>query len=45
MGSINPLGRPISVDECADAALFLVSERAANITGLCLPIDGGYVAR
>jgi NAD(P)-dependent dehydrogenase (short-subunit alcohol dehydrogenase family) len=45
VGSINPLGRPISVGECAEAALFLVSEQAANVTGVCLPIDGGYVAR
>ncbi len=43
--SINPLGRPISASECAEAALFVVSDRAANVTGVCLPMDGGYVAR
>lgn len=38
-------GRPISVGECAEAALFLVSDQSANVTGICLPIDEGYVAR
>ncbi|MFH1169303.1 MAG: SDR family oxidoreductase [Chloroflexota bacterium] len=41
---IMPLGRGVTMDEIAEAALFLVSDRAANITGVALPIDGGYTA-
>ena len=29
----------------AEAALFLCSDHAANITGILMPIDGGYVAQ
>ncbi len=39
-----PLGRIATVEEVADAALFLASSLATHITGVCLPIDGGYVA-
>jgi NAD(P)-dependent dehydrogenase (short-subunit alcohol dehydrogenase family) len=45
VGSMHPLGRPILAEDCAEAAAFLVSDRAANITGALVPIDGGYVAR
>ena len=45
VGSMHPLGRPITADDCADAAVYLVSDRAANVTGVLLPIDGGYVAQ
>lgn len=41
----HPLGRPITAEDCAEAAVFLVSDRAANITGALIPVDGGYVAR
>ena len=44
-GSIHPLGRPVRAEDCAEAAVFLCSDLAANITGVLLPIDGGYVAR
>jgi len=44
-GAQHPLGRPITAEDCAEAAVFLVSDRAANITGVLLPVDGGYVAR
>jgi NAD(P)-dependent dehydrogenase (short-subunit alcohol dehydrogenase family) len=44
-GSIHPMGRPVTAEDCAEAAVFLCSDRAANITGVLLPIDGGYVAR
>jgi NAD(P)-dependent dehydrogenase (short-subunit alcohol dehydrogenase family) len=45
IGSTHPLGRPITAEDCAEAAVFLVSDRAANITGVLFPVDGGYVAR
>ncbi len=45
VGSSHPLGRPITAEDCAEAAVYLVSDRAANVTGVLLPIDGGYVAR
>jgi NAD(P)-dependent dehydrogenase (short-subunit alcohol dehydrogenase family) len=44
-GSLLPLGRPVSAEDCAAAALFLASDAARNITGVLLPVDGGYVAR
>jgi NAD(P)-dependent dehydrogenase (short-subunit alcohol dehydrogenase family) len=45
VGAAHPLGRPILAEDCAEAAVYLVSDRAANITGVMLPVDGGYVAR
>jgi len=44
-GAGHPLGKPITAEDCAEAAVFLCSDRAANITGVLLPVDGGYVAR
>lgn len=44
-GSIHPMGRPVRAEDCAEAAVYLCSDRAANVTGVLLPIDGGYVAR
>lgn len=44
-GSIHPLGRPVTAEDCAEAAVFLCSDLAKNITGVLLPIDGGYVAK
>jgi NAD(P)-dependent dehydrogenase (short-subunit alcohol dehydrogenase family) len=44
-GSAHPLGRPITAEDCAEAAVYLCSDRAANVTGILLPIDGGYVAK
>jgi NAD(P)-dependent dehydrogenase (short-subunit alcohol dehydrogenase family) len=44
-GSMHPLGRPISAEDCAEAAVYLCSDRAANVTGILLPVDGGYIAR
>lgn len=39
-----PLGRWIEMDDIAQTAVFLASDRAANITGIVLPVDGGWVA-
>ncbi|WP_207843862.1 SDR family NAD(P)-dependent oxidoreductase [Williamsia soli] len=41
----HPLGRNIDPEDIAAAALFLASDSARNITGVALPVDGGYVAR
>jgi NAD(P)-dependent dehydrogenase (short-subunit alcohol dehydrogenase family) len=35
------LGRPGTVDELANAIVFLASENASFITGASLPVDGG----
>jgi NAD(P)-dependent dehydrogenase (short-subunit alcohol dehydrogenase family) len=40
----HPLGRTIDPLECANAALFLASDLASNITGVNLPVDGGLSA-
>jgi len=45
VGQMHPLGRPITAEDAAVAALFLASDMASNITGVLLPVDGGYVAR
>jgi NAD(P)-dependent dehydrogenase (short-subunit alcohol dehydrogenase family) len=39
-----PMGRLGTVEECADAALWLVSDEASFITGVALPVDGGFTA-
>lgn len=40
----NPLGHDGNPDDTANAALFLASDLAANITGVNLPVDGGLSA-
>ncbi|OBF60466.1 oxidoreductase [Mycobacterium sp. 852002-51971_SCH5477799-a] len=45
VAQLHPLGRVITAEDCADAAVFLSSDEAKNITGVLLPIDGGYVAK
>ena len=39
-----PMGRLGTPEECADAALWLVSGEASFITGVALPVDGGFTA-
>lgn len=39
-----PMGRLGTPEECADAALWLVSNEATFVTGVALPIDGGFTA-
>lgn len=43
--ALHPLGRLGQPDEIAAAAAFLVSDDASFITGIALPVDGGYTAR
>jgi L-xylulose reductase len=40
-----PLGRWATEDEIAAPICFLLSDDAAMITGVCLPVDGGYTCR
>jgi len=37
-----PLGRAAEASEIARAALWLVSDEASYVTGVALPVDGGY---
>jgi len=39
---ITPMGRAASVTDIANAALFLVSDKARHITGQSLIVDGGW---
>lgn len=39
---ITPLGRPAGTTDIANAALFLVSDKARHITGQTIIIDGGW---
>lgn len=39
--AIKRLGEP---EECGHLTAFLLSDKAAFITGACIPIDGGYLA-
>jgi NAD(P)-dependent dehydrogenase (short-subunit alcohol dehydrogenase family) len=40
--SRHPIGRFGSVEECAEAALFLCEDNAHFLTGANISIDGGY---
>ena len=39
-----PMGRLGTPEECADAALWLVSDESSFVTGVALPVDGGFTA-
>lgn len=45
VGGQHPLGKAITAEDCAEAAVYLVSDAARNVTGVALPIDGGFVAK
>jgi NAD(P)-dependent dehydrogenase (short-subunit alcohol dehydrogenase family) len=40
-----PMGRMGTAWDIANAAVFLASDEASYITGICLPVDGGLTAR
>jgi NAD(P)-dependent dehydrogenase (short-subunit alcohol dehydrogenase family) len=40
----HPIGRIAQPEEIADAVVWLASEKASYVTGVALPIDGGYTA-
>jgi NAD(P)-dependent dehydrogenase (short-subunit alcohol dehydrogenase family) len=40
-----PLGRPGEPEEIAHAALWLASDDASFVTGIALPVDGGFTCR
>ena len=42
--ALHPLGRMGEPEDVARAAVFLASDDAAWITGVALPVDGGYSA-
>ncbi|MGI9536343.1 MAG: SDR family oxidoreductase, partial [Desulfocapsaceae bacterium] len=39
-----PLGRMASLQDIAEAALYLASDEASFINGVALPVDGGVTA-
>ncbi len=45
MAQAVPMGRAGDPKEIAQAALFLASDSSSYVTGVALPVDGGYTAR
>ena len=41
---ITPMGRPATVEDIANAALFMVSPSSRHVTGQSLIIDGGWTS-
>jgi NAD(P)-dependent dehydrogenase (short-subunit alcohol dehydrogenase family) len=42
---VEPIGRPGTPGEIAEAVVWLCSDAASYVTGLAMPVDGGYVAQ
>jgi NAD(P)-dependent dehydrogenase (short-subunit alcohol dehydrogenase family) len=45
VAALSPMGRAGQAAEIADAAVWLASDRSSFVTGIALPVDGGYSAR
>jgi len=43
-GKVPPLGRRAAPEEIASAVLYLASEDSSYITGVALPVDGGFLS-
>jgi glucose 1-dehydrogenase len=41
---ITPMGRPATPKDIAETVLFLVSDKARQITGQCIVVDGGWTS-
>jgi NAD(P)-dependent dehydrogenase (short-subunit alcohol dehydrogenase family) len=41
----HPIGRIAQASEIADAVIWLLSNKSSFVTGMTLPVDGGYTAR
>ena len=41
----HPLGRIAEPEEIADSILWLATDKSSYVTGIALPVDGGYLAR
>ena len=40
-----PYGRPATVEEVANVAVFVASDRASYLSGIVINVDGGHNAR
>ena len=40
----HPLGRIAEPEEVADAIVYLATSKSSYVTGIALPVDGGYLA-
>ena len=45
LSAAHPLGRIAEPEEIADAIVWLSSDKSSYVTGVALPIDGGYTAK
>jgi NAD(P)-dependent dehydrogenase (short-subunit alcohol dehydrogenase family) len=42
---VEPIGRPGTPQEIAEAVVWLCSDAASYVTGVAMPVDGGYMAQ